>query len=413
MRRLIVWGLLVWLLLLPQTASAQAAPLTNPSSLNLVFAQGYNDILETGDQLYLIVFDIFYADALDRPAENASETMIVRLTSATGIHGLAVPTSFVHRGYVRGITGIYFPNTDPDKPTWTDATLVAQIVGNPALSWESGQPVSNQVNPADNTASSMTVQQAHIVTFLRGQVPLLENNWFSATGTVTDLIAGQPAVLTATGEEYFLLASPDQRNLTPNLFLFNVNNPDIISYGRTTLSVAAAMGAGTATVREASRTGMVIGQQITIIGAAVWEVVRITNVVGNVVTFTPVLANAYPVNSQVWITAPSLQNTVNTQIAGSFLATMLTNGATAMGMSTIMFGTLLSLAGALAGGGGIGFVTGSVAGASGGASMLLGVVAAILFLVLFAFMGFFPLVGLGIVGTLLVIMAVYIVFFKY
>ena len=178
---------------------AQATPLNNPSSLLIVAAEGYRSVIETNDQLYLITFDIFYATAADRPSENASATMILNLNDGATVHALAVPTSFVHRGYVRGVTGMYFAAGDADIPTWASATLVAEITGNPALSWVSGQPLSNQQNPDDNTAADFETQQAAIVTHLRGQLPLLENNWFAATADITDLIAGQPAVLTHRG----------------------------------------------------------------------------------------------------------------------------------------------------------------------------------------------------------------------
>lgn len=367
--------------------------------------------MEVGDSLYLVVFDIFYADALDRPDESASQTMVVRLSSSSGLHGLAVPTSLVYRGYVRGITGFYFANSDADKPTWGAASLVVEITCNPALSWVDGLTncESNQVNPAEHTAGSSEAQQAAIVTFLRGEIAKLESNWFSATGEITDLIAGQPKVLTATGEEYLEQSSPHQRNLTPTLYAFVVSNPDIVSYGRTWLTVAAIPTNTTITVNEANRTGIRLNQRITVIGAAVWEEVRVTNVVGNVVTFTPALANGYAINSEVWITAPVEQRTIDTQIAGSFLETMRNGMAASFGMSPTMFGSLFGIGLALVGGGVVGVMVRGI----GSGAMLVAFIAALLFSLLLTYIGFIPIVGLGILGVILVVMAVFSIFWKF
>ena len=397
------------LILWPNDLKAQVTPLTNPSSILILEAEGYDDILETNDQLYLIVFDIFYADADDRPSENARETMVVHLTSSSGTHGFGVPVSFVHRGYIRGTGGMYFPASDSDLPTWTDSTLVAQIVGNPALTWASGQPVSNQLALDFNTAADSEAQQAAIVTFLRGQVPLLENNWFEATATITDLIAGQPAVLTATGEEYFQLASPDQRNLTPDLYAFNVENPDIISYGRTMLTAPASATDTTITVSEAARTGLRANQDITIIGSAVWETVTVSSVVGDVITFAPSLANSYSVGDQLWIVSQVFQSDVDTLLSGSFFATIMTTGVAATGMSVTMFGTLLGLSAAIGGGGVIGFaIRGYTAH-----SFAISLVSVFMLLMLFTIVGFVNVVAMGLFGTIMALLAVWQTFWRY
>ena len=389
---------------------AQASPLNNPSSIVVYETQAYNSILETDDALFIVAYDIFYADADDRPAENASQTMVVRLFDGATTHGVAVPISIIHRGYVRGVTGFYFDASDTDLPTWSSATLVAQVVGNPALTWVSGQPVSNQQAFTFNTAVDSDAQRAAIVNYLRGQVAQLETNWYEATAVITDLIGGQPLVLTSVGEEYFFQASPDQRNVTPDLYVFNVENIDLINYGTTYLTADVLAGAGSISVYEADRTGFLDDQEITLISASSNEVVTVTSVEGDTVSFTPVLGSGYSEGDLVWITAQVFQNDLDALTAGTFFQVhIIQGGATAVGMSITMWGLLLSAIFAL----GSGALVGMMVRGMSPYTFPLALMVVFLVLLLCTVLTFIDVVVLGIVTTLLVGIAVFEHFWKF
>ena len=188
-----------------------------------------------------------------------------------------------------------------------------------------------------------------------------------------------------------------------------MDNPDIISYGRTTFTVASTAPQTSITVNEAARTGIRANQDITLIGAAVHETVTVSTVVGDVVTFAPATANSYVIGDEVWITSQVFQDTIDTRLVGSFLATIMTTGTAATGLSVTMFGTVLGMVGALSIGGFVGFAIRGVTPYTFPITLM----AVFLFLMLFTIWGFVDVVVMDIIGMLLVLIAVYQIFWRF
>ena len=417
--RLLVAGVIFVLLWTFHPAAGQTPPLTRPTSLQILAFRAWNNVVEEGDRFYLVTYQIVYTNPEARPAGNAGETMVIRLARMSSgqvyqLYREAIPTPFVFEGYVRGISGMYFaPDTaSSDMPPW-NSTVYAQIIGNPVLTWSGGQPVSNLRTPSLYSSNGATDedferQQAAIATYLRSEIPVMEQNWLATTGTITDLIAGAPTLLTASGEEYFLQASPDQRSVTPSLYSFNTSNPDLLPIGKARLTSPASNSDDSISVSDVAGAGFRASQELMLIGASVNEKVTIESISDNSLQIAPPLTHSYPVRSEVWVVSQSTQTPIEERIEGSVFEMILKNGAEVLGLSTAMFGVVASLT-ASAGGG---IFVGVALSSKTNYGYFVGMIAAILILLLLTFFGFMHIAGLGIIATIVLALAFWLHFFR-
>ena len=397
------------------TAFAQDAdPVTPPASLQVISVDAWNNVVEPGDQFYLAVYNIRYTTADARPAESTSETMVLRLADVDGAaFGMAVPVPYVYRGYVRGISGLYYRAADANQPPWSVDGVFGQLVGNPGLTWRGGQPVSNQrsvvYHPSGGTGDrKREVQRTMIADRLRAEIPRMEVNWFNTTGAVTDLLAGSPLVLTASGEEYVLQASPHQRTVTPSLYSFNIRNPDILSFHEGRLTGQVDAGDTTIDVADASDRGFTAGQVILLMGGGVDEEVKVVSITGDTITIETALVNGYAAGSEVWVVKQSTQTAIDERLAGSFIEKMRNDAAAAFGMSPIMFGILAGMVLSLGGGGFVGVL----AATQSNYGFMLGAMAAILIMLMLIFVGVMHVAAIGLLVTLVMLLAIWIHMWK-
>ena len=368
--------------------------------------------MEEGDQFYFIVYEIVYADPEARPEDNAAETMVIRLALTSGeSYRLVVPTPYVFRGYARGISGMYFGPAS--TPPWDSSEVFAEVIGNPVLDWNGGQPVSNRQAPTHHSSDGaddedLEGQKIAIANAIGAQIPVLELNWFTITDTITDLIAGEPAVLTASGEEYFLQASPHQRSITPTLYSFNISNPDLVSIGKSRLTQPATSSDVSISVSDIAEAEFKVSQEIMLIGASVNERVTIEAVADKSLNISPPLTYSYPAGSEVWVVSQSTQTRIEGMVEGSMFDRIRMTGAAALGLSPVMFGVLASLT--LSGGAGV--VAGVALAGQTNYGFFVGVIVAVLVLVLLTFLNFMPSLGLASSWTIVLILAFWIHFFR-
>ena len=189
---------------LPVAAIAQP---DSPSQIRTVYA--YEDLLEDGDQGYLIDY---YSDYAVLPTESITEAYLVVLIDTDGTTQLrsVAPYAFNDDGYGRGIAWIYF--SAADAPVWNQAYFI-WIVGNPTLTWAGGTPPKT-IGGIDvwQTAGTDTAQL--VASRVLYYAAVLEAAW--AQDMIEATSVGDR--LTTTGESYFMNAMPNIRTFAPLAF---------------------------------------------------------------------------------------------------------------------------------------------------------------------------------------------------
>ena len=208
--RVAIWALLAGMWPMVVFAIDQA------DTFNIVSARAYGAVIETGDILVVVHYDIDYTSV---PTETASQAYLGYYSdvSATPTQRISTaPFVYVRSGYGQGVMSLYLSvaNVSSWGITWGDSDN-AQIAGNPAY-FASPQVLNRAIEWRIQTASASTLEGD-----LRGIANTLEtqSEWSGA-----DLISG--GNLTTTGEDYFTNAIPNLRSMAPDLFTGSLENPD-------------------------------------------------------------------------------------------------------------------------------------------------------------------------------------------
>lgn len=183
----------------------------------------YENVLETGDQLYLIYYNIDYT-ITGTPSTPANEAWIIRhINSDNSTNAGVVPYAYVTSGYGYGLASIYFSASD--APAW-GGNYSMQITGNPALIWASGDPPSTtmpRTSFSEYSGGTTAETKAAISTRLQVIAAELGESW----GPTYDLIqvVGGSNKFTSQGEFYFSNVILNLTNITPDLFLSLSESP--------------------------------------------------------------------------------------------------------------------------------------------------------------------------------------------
>lgn len=200
------------LLVFPNQALAIAQPTTNVIDKVDV----YNNLVEIGDQGYLITYRTLYG-AL--PTETQTEAYIFRLMNGVTLLSSTTSYSYHDSGYVLGIAWIYF--SAATAPAWGGA-FTMYLDGNPALGWTpSPVPPSVNFNAFDwHLTTSLATTSVNLTARIRYLAQQFETNWG------LDLVESSSlgTVLTTEGEDYFSTTIPILRAVCPNLFLQSMSN---------------------------------------------------------------------------------------------------------------------------------------------------------------------------------------------
>jgi len=184
------------------------------NTFNIVTVTAYGSVIETGDVLVVIVYDIDYTV---QPIENAGQAFMAHYYdgSATPPQRLATaPYVFVNSGYGRGVMSIYRAAELWTPFAWADADSV-QLTGNPAY-FTLPQSLITAITWSAETEAAATLRLD-----IRDIAADLEirTEWDGKS-----LI--NESVLTDDGEKYFLGAIPNLRTMAPGLFVASLGNPD-------------------------------------------------------------------------------------------------------------------------------------------------------------------------------------------
>lgn len=197
----------------PVPASA-AVSLPTVAVISSVYA--YQNILEMGDQFYLVSYKITYTTA--PTGYTARDLFFIRLLDSSGReYASQRPYPYYNAGFSYGMTGFYFTSADVEElgiPFGAGYGTQVQLNYNPTVDWEK-TPSPYSLSTFNLWYSSPTPQSALTARF-RIAAQEVEDEW----GGVIDIISGAvwARTLTVYGEDYFTNAIPNIINLCPMIF---------------------------------------------------------------------------------------------------------------------------------------------------------------------------------------------------
>lgn len=212
-----------------------------------------------GDQLYVVEFTLDYTS---NPTEDAGDAFLIRLMDGSDEIVATAPYPYYNGGYEYGIVSFYFTSVDPLLPTWEDNGIRAQIIGNPSLTWDGGDPPDSTKNKVDTWTNGINLLPAYI----RYVAQDLED----AYGVdMVEMLNGS-LKLTAYGEAYMETTIPNLRTLAPTVFATYVTSPDYTSDNHSGAGKTALEARLTGTPFDQSTTSTELGISIMWITTMIW-----------------------------------------------------------------------------------------------------------------------------------------------
>jgi hypothetical protein len=188
--------------------------MTPPDSLSVNAVYAYENYELTGDQLYIIDFNIDYGTI---PPSKADVNYVIRLMDGATELAWTAPFPYNDNGYGHGIAALYF--SPSDAPTWNGNYTVI-LEGNPMVDWGGLFPYTSlstftwESNPLSQT-------QSLVATKILAMAQELETDWS------VDMIetTSTASYLTSNGEAYFINVIPGFTETGAGAFYGNVYQP--------------------------------------------------------------------------------------------------------------------------------------------------------------------------------------------
>lgn len=216
LRRIATLLVVAVIFLLPSTS---ALAINSPDTASqIIWVYAYDDLLETGDQGYLVYYNIPYAALPTEPVTDSYLVILVDVDGVTQVRSVAPITyGAVPYGYNYAAAWIYFSAVDVGATGigWNVAQKI-WITGNPTLTWVPPVPPKTVADPgidiwlpaSEDTATALGTR----VLYLAGRLQL-------AWGIdLTQIVAGGRTVLSAEGEAYFMAVIPNLSTMAPDIF---------------------------------------------------------------------------------------------------------------------------------------------------------------------------------------------------
>lgn len=202
--KLILLVTLIVTLAIPIFWSGTALALANPSSISLEIVRVFEDVWETGDQLYFIEYKCMYDPT---PSEDASDTFFV------GIYdGSTLLRSKSLMYYDHNILCLYL---DPESALVSEGAYSVKLAGNPAYF----TTLSEGANQSSwGLSSSHWLPGTYICDFVIDEAETLETSWG------IDLLDTNNR-LNDTGETTFELQIPALQSVCPDIYAYSVTYP--------------------------------------------------------------------------------------------------------------------------------------------------------------------------------------------
>ena len=200
--------------LAPTKAEAQSIPA--PDSLSIDSVNAYDGVINSGDFLVVIRYNIAYASI---PTVAASDTFIARFMVDNAEVNATEILAFNDLGYGLGVASMYFTEAQKEaasiefnNPNIEDYEVVIQ--GKPSAFPDPPVVRLSSITYADTTNTSL-----ELTTDIDFLANALQNDagWIANGLELITFIAGQK-VLTSDGEAYFGQAIPNLQIMIPGLF---------------------------------------------------------------------------------------------------------------------------------------------------------------------------------------------------
>lgn len=189
-----------------------------PDALEARSAIACRDLLETGDMLVAVHYNILY-DPTAEPADTAETLFMVRLLDGVDQLGVVTPYPYYNDGYDMGIVALYFDAAS--ALTWEEPYQV-RLQGTP-LAWATPPETTFVLGPSSYSGvSGQTANRQALYDWMIDAIEDLESNWVVTLLERTD----GTAILDATGQNYMTGAVPGLQALCPQLFWVQSSSMD-------------------------------------------------------------------------------------------------------------------------------------------------------------------------------------------
>lgn len=187
----------------------------------------YRNLLETGDWLVLVYFNIPYATT---PAEPVWQTYTWRMLSVDTLmeYGAELPTSYNDNGYGYNVASMYFSAAEATTLGLVWGTAYPMVLsGNPAY-FSSPQNYSFVLSVTDySTAATVTDMQSELNATIISIATELDQRWALTAAYSLLSETGTSTVLSVYGESFFRSAIYGLQGLCPTVFNYIVRDIDL------------------------------------------------------------------------------------------------------------------------------------------------------------------------------------------
>lgn len=220
----IAWGAVLGLLWLG-AVHIYAQAIADPDRLAIEQVTAYSGVINSGDMLVVIQYDIDY-DTL--PILAATDAFICRFMVDDSEVNASEIIAFNNLGYGLGVCSVYFSDLDRtaagiefDNPNAEDYEV--QIQGKPSAfaSPPTVTTLSIQYRDSTQTVPLLTADISEIANSLQNDA-----DWLANDLTLITFTTGQQ-VLTSIGEAYLGQAIPNLQLMVPDLFGSSTTSPDV------------------------------------------------------------------------------------------------------------------------------------------------------------------------------------------
>ena len=263
LKRLLISVYLALAVVIAVPAIPAYAAIASPDTLELYYLYAYQSSINENDQLYIAVFEIDYTVL---PDADADVNFLFRFYDNGVELGAVQPYVYYNSGYSQGIVSFYFDADDPNLPDWNIDDITVKLQGNPAFTWDAGDPPSTTIPTVTSWDSTSS--------FLSARIVLLANQLESTYSiNMIDVISGQ-SKLSEYGELYFETVITNLRVMSPVLFSDYVTQPVFVTTVNHSGSVDTASRAKyTGTIFDMAAIATLIGIDVSWVYAILWLLV--------------------------------------------------------------------------------------------------------------------------------------------
>jgi len=190
----------------------------------------YRHLIENGDFLVVVHYDIHYDNSTDQPNLTTRKTFLLRMLDGNTSLGYSVPYPYFNDGYDEGCASLYWPNAT--APLW-NGNYTVRLEGNPTY-WATPPMDPWTLTTSDYcTAVSQDDIRDELKEYILDIADSLEIDWDAQGALYTYAETG--IVLSDVGSVYFSGAIRGLRTMCPELFDIQVIQPTVeeTTYNRT------------------------------------------------------------------------------------------------------------------------------------------------------------------------------------